>query len=252
MIYLIDKTIERISRFFKFLLSKDFTLNHKFQNKNQVTNANFVINSLKIKNFTPTYIFDVGCGHGEWTRKLLRFYPNSKFFLFDADNNNLVKLENLKKRYQNINYKISLLTDNENFYTFYDMGYGSSIFEEQTSHVRKQKKIKSTTLKNEIPNDLVNYSNNLLKIDVQGAELKVLEGLDELINNFEVIILEVSIHQYNKEAPLFDQVISYMIKKNFRLYDIFDLKRLGHKRSFLLQFDCIFVRKDSNLLNVNF
>ena len=132
------------------------------------------------------------------------------------------------------------------------MGYGSSIFEEQTSHVRKQQKIRSTTLKNEIPNELKNYSNNLIKIDVQGAELKVLEGLSELINNFEVVILEVSVHQYNKNAPLFNQVLDFMIKKNFQLYDIFDLKRLGNNQSFLLQFDCVFVRKGSNLLNVNF
>tara|TARA_Y100000591_G_scaffold310284_1_gene312438 strand:+ start:2022 stop:2777 length:756 start_codon:yes stop_codon:yes gene_type:complete len=250
--YFINKNIERISRFFKFLLSKDFTLSHKFQNKNQVTNANFIINSLKIKNFVPKYIIDVGCGHGEWTKKLLRFYPNSNFFLFDADNTNLKKLENLKKKYHNIDYKICLLTDNENFYTFYNMGYGSSIFEEQTSHVRKQQKIRSTTLKNEIPNELKNYSNNLIKIDVQGAELKVLEGLSELINNFEVVILEVSVHQYNKNAPLFNQVLDFMIKKNFQLYDIFDLKRLGNNQSFLLQFDCVFVRKGSNLLNVNF
>jgi FkbM family methyltransferase len=250
--YLIDKFIERISRLFRFLLSKDFILNHKFQNKNQVTNANFIINSLKKKNFFPSYIFDIGCGHGEWTKKLLKFYPNSNFFLFDADNTNLKRLENLKKKYPNINYKICLLSDNESFYTFYNMGYGSSIFEEQTSHIRKQQKIKSIKLKDEIPNEFRNYSNNLIKIDVQGAELKVLEGLDESINNFEVIILEVSIHQYNKDAPLFDQVLSFMIKKNFKLYDIFDLKRLGNDKSFLLQFDCIFVRNDSKLLKVNF
>ena len=250
--YLIDKTIERISRFFRFFLSKDFILNHKFQNKNQVTNANFIINSLKTKNFIPRYIFDIGCGHGEWTKKLLKFYPNSNFFLFDADNTNKEKLENLRIKYHNINYKICLLTDNENFYTFYNMGYGSSIFEEQTPHARKQQKIKSSKLKDEIPNELKNYTNNLIKIDVQGAELKVLEGLDDLINNFEVVILEVSIHQYNKDAPLFDQVLDFMKKKNFKLYDIFDLKRLGYKKSFLLQFDCIFVRNDSKLLKVNF
>ena len=252
MMYLINKTIERISRFFRFLLSKDFILNHKFQNKNQVTNANFIIDSLKTKDFIPTYIFDIGCGHGEWTKKLLKFYPNSKFFLFDADNTNKEKLENLRIKYHNINYKICLLTDDKNFYTFYNMGYGSSIFEEQTSHARKQQKIKSSKLKDEIPNELKKYTNNLIKIDVQGAELKVLEGLDDLINNFEVVILEVSIHQYNKDAPLFDQVLDFMKKKNFKLYDIFDLKRLGYQKSFLLQFDCIFVRNDSKLLKVNF
>ena len=33
---------------------------------------------------------------------------------------------------------------------------------------------------------------------------------------------------------------------------IYDLKRLGNKDSYLLQFDCVFLRDNSNLLNVKF
>ena len=43
-----------------------------------------------------------------------------------------------------------------------------------------------------------------------------------------------------------------MKSKNFILYDIFDLKRLGENNSFLVQFDCIFVKNNSNLLDVKF
>ena len=92
----------------------------------------------------------------------------------------------------------------------------------------------------------------MIKLDIQGAELKVLDGLKETINSFEVIILEVSLHNYNKDSPLFDNVMNYMNVKGFRLYDLFDLKRLGDNKSFLLQFDCLFVRNNSNLLNVKF
>ena len=71
-------------------------------------------------------------------------------------------------------------------------------------------------------------------------------------DNFEVIILEVSLHEYNKGAPLFIDIINYMKKKKFILYDLFDFKRLGEKNSFLLQFDCVFVNQNSNLINVKF
>ena len=74
----------------------------------------------------------------------------------------------------------------------------------------------------------------------------------ELINFFEVIILEVSLHNYNKGSPLFNDVMTYMNNKGFRLYDLFDLKRLGDNESFLIQFDCIFVRNNSNFLKVKF
>ena len=250
MIYL--KFISRLIKFLKSLLTKTQLSNHKFQNKNQVTNANIILNLLKKKKFSPNYIVDVGCGYGEWTKKLFNIFPKSDFYLFDADKNNLEKLDILKKKYKNINYKICLLTDDNKTYNFYNMGYGSSIFEEQTSHNRNVEKITSTTLDQELPDELKEQTNNLIKLDVQGSEIKVLEGLRETINTFEVIILEVSIHNYNKDSPLFDKVMNYMNEKDYRLYDLFDLKRLGDNNSFLVQFDCVFVRKNSELFKVKF
>ena len=81
---------------------------------------------------------------------------------------------------------------------------------------------------------------------------KILKGLKEFISLFEVIILEVSLHSYNKNSPLFDEVMMFMNDNNYKLYDIYDLKRLGNDKSFLLQFDCVFAKKDSNLFNVKF
>ena len=43
-----------------------------------------------------------------------------------------------------------------------------------------------------------------------------------------------------------------MTSKEYKLYDIFDLKRLGNQDSYLLQFDCVFLRADSILLKVKF
>jgi len=248
----INKLFERLSRFFRFLISDSYKLNNKYQNKNQITNAELILNLLKTKGFTPKYIIDVGCGYGQWTKKLFKFYPSSNYLLFDADKNNKKKLDILKKNNNMLDYKICLLSNDNKTYKFYNMGYGSSIFEEQTSHKREVEEIISTTLDEEIPAELKKYSNNLIKLDVQGAELKILDGLKDSINLFEVIILEVSLHNYNKNSPLFNDVIKYMNDKNFKLYDLFDLKRLGSNDSFLVQFDCVFARNNSELLNVKF
>ena len=248
----INKLFERLSRFFRFFISDNYKLNNKYQNKNQITNAELILNLLKIRGFNPKYIIDVGCGYGQWTKKLFKFYPSSNYLLFDADKNNKNELNNLKKNNNKLDYKICLLSNDNKNYKFYNMGYGSSIFEEQTSHNRNVEEISSTTLDQEIPDELKNHSNNLIKLDVQGSELKILEGLLDKINYFEVIILEVSIHNYNKDSPLFDKVMNFMYNKNYRLYDLFDLKRLGNNNSFLVQFDCVFVRNNSDLLNVKF
>ena len=246
------KLLSKFIIFLKKTLPVSFKINHKFQNRNQVTNLDIIITSLKNKNFNPDYIVDVGCFRGIWTNKLLNYFPNSKYILFDADDNNIKYLDKLKSSNKNIDYKIILLSDDEKDYDFYSMESGSSIFEEQTNYSRKIKKVKSSLLYNELPNEIKNTKSNLIKLDVQGAELKIISGLKELINNFEVIILEVSLHKYNKGSPLFYDVISHMQNNNFILYDIYDLKRLGDQDSYLLQFDCVFLRENSNLLKVKF
>ena len=91
-------------------------------------------------------------------------------------------------------------------------------------------------------------SNNIIKLDVQGSEIDILKGLGKKISFFEIIILETSVKEYNKGSPLFIDVINYMNKLNYIFYDIYDLKRLGNYGSFLVQFDAIFVKKNSSLL----
>ena len=93
----LNKILEKIARFFTYIISNNYKLNHKYQNKNQITNAEVVLNLLKNKNFTPKIIVDIGCGYGEWTKKLLKYYPNAEYFLFDADTNNSEQLSYLKK-----------------------------------------------------------------------------------------------------------------------------------------------------------
>ena len=249
---MINKILSKFIITLQKLLPISFKINHKFQNHNQVTNLDIIITSLKNKNFEPEYVVDVGCFKGIWTNKLLKFFPNSKYILFDADDKNIEYLDKLKFNYKNVDYKIKLLSDDEKEYDFFSMASGSSIFEEQTNYSREIKKMKSSLLYNELPSEIKNTKSNLIKLDVQGAELKIITGLKELINNFEVIILEVSLHKYNKDSPLFYEVISYMQNKKYILYDIYDLKRLGNRDSYLLQFDCVFLREDSNLLKVKF
>ena len=47
--------------------------------------------------------------------------------------------------------------------------------------------------------------------------------------------------------------IAFELKEQIDIFESqINLKRLGNDKSFLLQFDCIFVRNDSKLLKVNF
>ena len=245
------KSLEKLSKFILNLIPINYKKNHKFLNKNQVTNTSIILSLLKDK-IDPKYILDIGCGHGEWFLKCNKFFPKAKYMLFDANKSNEKKLFILKNKYQNLSYKICLLSDSVKNLKFFNMGYGSSVYEEKTNFTREVEQITSSTLKNELIRLNLDTSNNIIKLDVQGSEIDILRGLDRDIGLFEIIILETSVKEYNKGSPLFIDVINFMNEKNYSFYDVYDLKRLGLNKSFLVQFDAVFVRKNSSLLNFNF
>ena len=245
------KSFQRISKFFLKLINISYKKHHKFQNKNQVTNTDIILSLLKDK-ISPNYILDIGCGHGEWFLKCNNFFPNSIYYLFDANIKNEDALSKLKNKFTNVNYKICLLSNTIKKIKFFNMGYGSSVYSENTNFKRKEEILTSSTLENELSKVNINSFNNIIKLDVQGSEIDILKGLKKSISFFEVIILETSVKEYNKNSPLFIDVVNYMDNENYIFYDLCDLKRLGHKNSLLLQFDAIFVRKNSDLLNLNF
>ena len=117
---------------------------------------------------------------------------------------------------------------------------------------RFEENLLSSTLEHELKNYNITTTNNLIKLDVQGSELDILDGLGDKVNLFEVIIMESSIKPYNKNAPLFYELYTFMNTKNYVLHDIFDLTRFGKDNSKLVQFDCVFIRRKSPLLNIKF
>ena len=62
---------------------------------------------------------------------------------------------------------------------------------------------------------------DLIKIDVQGAEIDVLKGATETLKSVTDLILEAQVVEYNKGAPLRDEVISYVESIGFKLVAFF-------------------------------
>jgi FkbM family methyltransferase len=64
----------------------------------------------------------------------------------------------------------------------------------------------------------------VLKVDVQGAELDVLNGAAHVLEDTEVIVLEVSLFGFLKSAPSVYDVFTYMKERGFCLYDILSME----------------------------
>lgn len=125
---------------------------------------------------------------------------------------------------------------------FFEMETGSSIYQEQTPWDRAVKYCDMNTLDSIVQE--YNFTGEFfIKLDVQGAEIDVLKGGRYALEKTNFILLEASLLNYNDGAPLIADVIDFLNKNDFVLFDICELKR---KPDFtLFQVDLIFSRRNS-------
>lgn len=86
----------------------------------------------------------------------------------------------------------------------------------------------------------------LLKLDVQGYELAILQGGQRVLSAAEVLILEVNLLDIHVGVPLLDEVIGWLRSRDFVAFDVAGLTRRPLDRA-LWQVDLVFVRPDSKL-----
>ena len=209
------------------------------------------IANLKILGFKPDAVIDIGAYKGDWTARVSKIFENSKFLMIEPQKSKETILSDLVKQNKNIFYKQTLLgEENKDKVQFFEMESGSSIYEEQTLVSRKIKYLPMTTL-NDLVNEFQLKGKFFLKLDVQGAELDVLAGASQIIQDIEVILVEVSLLSYQKGGPLFAEVVNYLNSKDFVLFDICNQYRKPDKT--LFQVDLMFIKRKSPIReNVDF
>jgi hypothetical protein len=121
-----------------------------------------------------------------------------------------------------------------------NIGTGASIYRENTEYYQGEKaKIVQVTV-----DTLDNRSYfkdrviDLVKLDVQGSELDILNGGRSTIMRTNYVLAEVSLLQYNIGAPLIDSIVSKMKEYSFYIEDIIEYQRLADGTMF--QLDILF------------
>ena len=87
---------------------------------------------------------------------------------------------------------------------------------------------------------------------MQGAEIDVLEGATATLQKTDFVLLEASLLNYNQGAPLIADLIAWLDKKDFVLFDICDQQRRNNNTT-LVQADLLFSKRNSTVRKkVNF
>ena len=202
------------------------------------------IKEMRKRGFSPKTVVDVGAYTGGWTSTVINYFPNARFIMCEAQPDKEPCLEKVKNKYPNqVDYHMGLLgsTEKESV-PYFLMETGSSVLEENTDYDRELTQLPMHTLDNIIDSDTLQQP-CFLKLDVQGYEIEVLKGAKTLLSKVDIILLEVSILEYNKGAPLIAEILHFMNNAGFSTFDITDLKRTSDEHA-LFQADIFFCRHE--------
>lgn len=158
---------------------------------------------------------DVGAHQGSWAKRFKTVYPDAELYLVDGNEKHKEKLSEYG---QFIHGYVGQSKEKRTFYTSAkEMDEsGNSLYQENSNTPFRKKEVYTTPLKDLVPDQKYDY----IKMDIQGAELEVIEGSLSLFYQTKFVQLEVPVFQNNKGAPNFEQVVNYMANSAFKVFEI--------------------------------
>ncbi len=196
------------------------------------------LESLKSLGFRPQHIVDVGANRGNWTRRALSFFPEARYTMVEPQESLRKYSADLLQRGAAIEWINAGVADKpgtlqlrvgepDSTSTFYDDGNGGA----------GRVAVRVTTL-NEIA--AVHGMPQLVKIDAEGFDLRVLQGASELLGQTDVFLAEVTVCASFYENTL-ARVVRFMDENGYKVVDITDLNR-SPKQGVLWLCELAFVR----------
>lgn len=189
------------------------------------THQNYLTRLKEEFNFTPKVIYDVGACVLHWSKAAKKIWPNSKYYLFDG-------MEESEELYKEMGYEyhIGVLSDVDDkevtFYKNTEMPFGNSYYMENPEYCyaakslfgnpENQFKRKTITLDTVRKNKNFEYP-DLLKIDVQGCEIDILKGSQDILQHVKHLIVELQNVDYNIGAQTDNITIPIIESMGFKL-----------------------------------
>ena len=182
----------------------------------------------KFSDWKPEAVVDVGANVGKWTETALKsnyFDLDTPVFMVEATEKHRGSLTTVREAFPNVDFRIAVLTatDNETVQFFQGKNTGNSIFRENSIHYandvpveRQSVSLDTAVAESHLKDKRVDY----LKLDVQGAELLVLQGATKILQQVTFVQLEVSLTEYNAGGACSYDIDEYLRKRGFFLYDL--------------------------------
>jgi FkbM family methyltransferase len=207
---------------------------------------------LKRFGFAPKHILDIGANRGLWTREAIKFFPDAHYTLVEPQ-------EHLKSHIQDLldgGFKIRWVNAGASNcagilpFTITSSD-GSCSFAPTAEQARtagfRQMNIPVMTV-----NEIVAASGqglpDLVKIDAEGLDLKVLAGASDVLGKSDIFLVEAVLRAGGGYSNSFAAVIAFMVNAGYRLVEITDMNR-SPKHDILWLCELAFLRNGSPLFD---
>jgi FkbM family methyltransferase len=206
---------------------------------------------IQLHGINPTTAFDIGAARGEWTRACHSIFPNVRFVMVEPLGefaSGLVALAGQLPRAVVIEAAAAEGGGSASLNVHADL-VGSSLLGEAegvgTDGVARSVR---TVAIDDLAAEVEAEPPFIIKVDTQGAELRVLDGARQTLAHTDLVVLEVSLIPFFYGGPVLLDVIKYMEPLGFVVYDILGLTYRPLDGA-LAQVDIAFVPERSPLRN---
>jgi FkbM family methyltransferase len=178
----------------------------------------------RARGFAPRGIIDVGANRGDWTRMALSVFPGAQVIMVEPQAEMMSPLEALCRE----NSAVSLIKAGVGsepgrlLQTIWGDLAGSSFLPPGDTALRSKREQRLTpiTTIDSLLGERRDFYPDLIKLDIQGFELKALTGAASTFGRTEMFIVEVSLFEFLTGQPTAREVIAFMGARGYELYDV--------------------------------
>ena len=179
-----------------------------------------IFSILRDAGFAPKLIVDIGASDGAWTRGCLGLFPDAHYHLYEPLYSHLehyqIGLDKLIANNNKVSVHALALADVAQVADFFITPHsvGSSLL--PVGDARKIQ-VEITTLDQDLKH--ITTPIDILKMDTQGGELRILKGAQSVIPRSRVIVVESWFYRgYGSPTPLAHEIVDELLQYDFRVF----------------------------------
>jgi FkbM family methyltransferase len=204
------------------------------------------------KQFMPKVILDIGAAKGCWSLRAGTLFREAEFFMIDPLIESEESLRSMCKadpRYKYILIAVGDEAGHQRMNITPDCD-GSTLLDYYSRAQSSRQRLVPVATVDQLLSEGRIKPPDLVKIDVQGYEIRVLQGGLKLFDTAEVFIIETNLFKFMPECPRAHEIIPAMSQKDFFLFDLAGSLRRPFEND-LAQLDMVFVSAKSPMVSSN-